>query len=709
MAIIAVLVAAAATPAAANGPYWSGLGGAHDHSGRAWSDGGVPPMWLQYRTSDPSPVVTPPVLTASADPSRSRVAYGTADGRVHVRRLRDGAEVGPTGGILIDGGAHDDDVFGTPADGVTVGLVADMQTIFAVHNDGEHVEVAQIDAQTGTLLGDDPVPTTSGLTVRASPLLMDHCRSSGIHAPLVGAGVYFVAGDRLISVGVPTYGRPITQMTSVDIPGANPLATPGATDCEHIVVSRTGGLSIVRDGSLDGQTPQDVALDPGSTPGTPSLIGTRLLVPVASGATTTVVAVDAGQSPPAVVDHSPALPGSPGPALAGIGPSSTYATERSGVVVLGTSANLYLLTLDLDEITRVSPDTLTGDQGFGTVAPSIVSPGGWADDARYRIYAQRSDGTALALDGVGHPLPVSDFAPPSHLGTPGQPTIGQPAPLGGQVVFSGPQGLAVFTDRDVTPPTGSVGAAPTLSGTAVISVYPADNRLLSWALVTATKIGVLGPIQIGFAPVDADGGPWLTGSIFSAGDGDGLQMADKTVSWDTTKVADGDYRFDTILVDAAGNRTVLNEPTVSVRNGKVVAPPKPPVVLRKGRCANVRTGRGVRDRMVGTAAGDRLRGLGGNDSISGGAGADCLEGGAGNDRLHGGSGNDRLVGGAGNDWLSGDSGANVIDGGAGNDVVRAVNRARDVVTCGSGRDTVYADRGDHVSRTCERVHRRARR
>jgi hypothetical protein len=102
----------------------------------------------------------------------------------------------------------------------------------------------------------------------------------------------------------------------------------------------------------------------------------------------------------------------------------------------------------------------------------------------------------------------------------------------------------------------------------------------------------------------------------------------------------------------------------------------------------VRSGSARADTLRGTRLGDVLRGLGGNDRLFG-------EGG--NDRLYGGSGNDRLVGGNGRDLL---------DGGPGADVISARDRTHDTIRCGSGRDTVTADRGDAVARDCERVSRR---
>lgn len=105
------------------------------------------------------------------------------------------------------------------------------------------------------------------------------------------------------------------------------------------------------------------------------------------------------------------------------------------------------------------------------------------------------------------------------------------------------------------------------------------------------------------------------------------------------------------------------------------------------------------------AAARTLRGGAGPDTLRGGRANDRLFGGGGNDRLLGGAGSDRLEGGAGNDRLDGGTGSDLLDGGAGADVILARDGVRDRLRCGSGRDTVVADRVDAVARDCERVRR----
>ena len=134
--------------------------------------------------------------------------------------------------------------------------------------------------------------------------------------------------------------------------------------------------------------------------------------------------------------------------------------------------------------------------------------------------------------------------------------------------------------------------------------------------------------------------------------------------------------------------------------------------------------RGTRqaDRLIGTARKDELRGYAGNDRIYGRAGGDSLFGGRGSDKLEGGPGVDVLAGqhgfdvvsgGRGNDFLYTANptgtrgwGGDVLYAGAGSDTIRTdQNGERDTISCGRGRDTVYAEKRDAVSQDCEEVFR----
>ena len=85
---------------------------------------------------------------------------------------------------------------------------------------------------------------------------------------------------------------------------------------------------------------------------------------------------------------------------------------------------------------------------------------------------------------------------------------------------------------------------------------------------------------------------------------------------------------------------------------------------------------GCADRVIGTPAPDRITGDFRAQTIQGGDGDDVLDGGGGID---------------------------TISGDAGNDTITARDGKPDVVTCGTGTDTVAADSRDTVSPDCESV------
>jgi len=135
-----------------------------------------------------------------------------------------------------------------------------------------------------------------------------------------------------------------------------------------------------------------------------------------------------------------------------------------------------------------------------------------------------------------------------------------------------------------------------------------------------------------------------------------------------------------------------------------VCPTRAGPALTQG-CPTFQVGNSARNVLIGTPLADRLLGLGGNDLLIGYAANDTLEGGGGNDRLLGGRGNDRLTGGRGNDNLEGGVGRDIYVAGPGADVIRSRDGLREVISCGTGADTVIADRLD-AAIGCERILRR---
>jgi Ca2+-binding RTX toxin-like protein len=96
------------------------------------------------------------------------------------------------------------------------------------------------------------------------------------------------------------------------------------------------------------------------------------------------------------------------------------------------------------------------------------------------------------------------------------------------------------------------------------------------------------------------------------------------------------------------------------------------------------------ERITGTKVAEEIRGLGGSDEITDGLGGDLV---------YGGRGADNLIG------YGGDTSVDRFYGGGGNDLVQPgdVPAVKDVVGCGRGTDTVYADKADVLGGDCERV------
>ena len=120
-------------------------------------------------------------------------------------------------------------------------------------------------------------------------------------------------------------------------------------------------------------------------------------------------------------------------------------------------------------------------------------------------------------------------------------------------------------------------------------------------------------------------------------------------------------------------------------------------LLRGGLGSDFLAGNRGRDVLYGAAGFDEINGGLGRDTVYGGLGADKISGGGHADRIFGGFGRDQIRGDGGSDMLSGGNGPDLLDGGSGNDVVRARDRAADIVLGGTGLDFYSLDRWlDHA-------------
>ncbi|HEY4632804.1 MAG TPA: right-handed parallel beta-helix repeat-containing protein, partial [Candidatus Limnocylindrales bacterium] len=120
-----------------------------------------------------------------------------------------------------------------------------------------------------------------------------------------------------------------------------------------------------------------------------------------------------------------------------------------------------------------------------------------------------------------------------------------------------------------------------------------------------------------------------------------------------------------------------------------------PALIRGSAFDDTITGGGGADTIFGSSGEDELFGSGGNDEIHGGGGIDALDGGAGNDVLFGDAQRDEVLGGEGNDTLWGGTDDDELDGGAGDDALYG-EAGQDSLTGGVGNDTLSGGADDDV-------------
>jgi Ca2+-binding RTX toxin-like protein len=310
--------------------------------------------------------------------------------------------------------------------------------------------------------------------------------------------------------------------------------------------------------------------------------------------------------------------------------------------------------------------------------------------------------------------------------------------------IDGPAATFACSSPYTTPPLadgGHVVRVAAVNAGSETDATPASRSFTVDATPPETTI-TSGPAEGEVVNTDAPAFTWASnepGATFSC-IADAIPLMSCELAF-ATGAAAGSHSFSIAARDPAGN----TDPTPATRTFTISltgAPPTLPHCLYDGDAI---VGTSGNDTRVGTAGTDLMFGLGGADVLRGAGGPDCIAGGAGNDRLFGeagmdylsgGSGNDNLVGGPGNDELragpgndrvTGSEGLDILVGDAGNDRLTDVRgrdtfhggagndritsrdntafgrRASDIVSCGAGRDVAIVDRGDRVSRDCERV------
>jgi len=681
---LAVMAAAAATAGSAQAVHWPFFGGDNGRSGYQPVGEGVAPVTFRYsKTAATDQFLKTSILTSTGTPSAQRVIYGTvnpqevtsnaaanANGRVHMRLLDTGAPVGPEEGMKIDDGQADADVFGpgaaTPAPSsvsfVDSSGATGLGQVFAVHNDDDQsptgdIAIAQLDEATGTLVKDVPLAGTAGFTILSSPVATGP-DSAGNRA------LFFIAQDgddqRLFRVPIAaagSTGATLGAVTSTDDIDADPQASPAITFLRSSDGSPTGYVSVGTATNLRTFSTADLSPGPQSpalggavqtpsVPIQPSGMTPNPITPVTTAPSIYVAAVsgDGTQVRKLVQNgNEQALTvTATSPVLAGSPAPALATTQESEAQIMPGK----VIVTTAANLYLLDTESLRQTAAFG-VAPLNPGTSGFSQTTAAAsgdlVYATNDEGGQHVLD-LSDAKTAEGFDENAANAAPrlAKSGMGQPSISRSFVQFGSQKGLFVYSNACGNDLTGTDGDENRLDGTAA-----------------GDKIDLLGGndrSSAGEGDDCVDGGPGDDGISGNAGD-------------DLVQGKTGDDR---VFGREGDDRLSGNEGD---------------------------------DRVSGGEGDDRVFGREGNDGLSGNGGDDLVRGGAGNDRIFGRDGNDRISGNSGSDRIEAGRGRDRVFGREGDDVIRVRDGERDFVDCGSGRDTVAADRLD-VLRNCERVFRR---
>ena len=569
----------AAVPAA-QAVHWPFFGGENGRSGyQPVDEGTVPVTGVYAKTAASEQFVKSSIITSAGSPATQRLIFGTRDGFINLQILGTGAPVGPEGGIAVDEGSADPDVFGTRsmvpgANGASVSFVdtssaAGLGQVFAVHNDDDagpgaaDIEIAQVDEATGTLVRQVDVTGTDGFTIASSAV------ATGPDA--TGARSLFFtasngAGDaRLFKVTIAaaaTTGATITTTGNTGDVDATPLASPsigslgiGGTPTPHVLVGTTDGF--VRSyrvdtlapgpasGDLGGpaQTPSGPVQPTGDAPSAATAVKTApfLYVATEEPAATTVVHKLGGDLQQQL--QSDALAGAPAPALAV--EQEAEVDQQEAKIIVTTGANLFVLnTADMAMGGRFSATPLSpGTTGFRQTTAAASGD---------LVYVTRDDARQLVLRlDDAKSVDADEFTPDAANTGAANTGVGQPSISRGFVQYAGGQGVFVYRNTDTIDPNVTL-TAPT-----------AEQVLAGTITLTARAFDARGVASVTFR---LNGQPVGTDTAPDSGAPFGAPGATYSAPLNTATLPDGSYLVEAVATDASGRTRTSAQVRVFVKN-----------------------------------------------------------------------------------------------------------------------------------------------
>jgi len=596
------LLACFAFATSAQAVHWPFFGGDNGRSGYQPVDEGTTPVKFLYKEdAAPEQFIKTSIVTTTGPPTAAaaaaRFAFGTRDGVVQIRRLLDGAPIGPATGTDI---SSDDDAFGTRGmapggNGSSVSFAdtsgpTGLGQLFAAHNDDSKagdanpadIEIAQFDELTGDLVQQIDVQGTDGFTIQSSLL----ATGPAVDDPATPANetgnraLFFVASNgadqRLFRVAVTNNASSRAAVISATATNtgdidATPFASPtivflrnpnmGNAPMAFVAVGTDQGLETFAAGDLvagrmvlldgPGQTPSVPIQPSGLTPnpGAGNTVTSAPFIYVASDrggattSTTTVYKITGNTTGLTVVSTSAPLAGDPAPALAT--DQESEATIDEAKVIVTTGSNLFLLSTDglnpagqFDVGSNLAPGSTGFQQTTAAASGDFIYV---TNDQAEQLVLRLSDAKRVS---------AAEFTPDAGATARANTGVGQPSISRGFVQYSGGRGAFVYRNTDDTPPTVNLTApadGSTVSGTVTLSASAFDAR---------------GIEKVAFALGGNDAGTDTTGT--------GADLAAPgavfSVDFDTTKLPDGTYRLDAVATDRGGLASPAAPRTIRIDN-----------------------------------------------------------------------------------------------------------------------------------------------